>query len=127
MLTVVCMSAILSVVLHEGAHVIAAKRFGARVAGVKVKFPRIVVLVDESGIPKWSSVPIALAGPASECLVIAAALVLHITGLLSGPVALYAALWPTISLVVNLVPFKVSDGGKVLQYFTQRRIEAAHA
>lgn len=61
-----------------------------------------------------------MAGPVSECLVIATAVALHLLAVLSLPVATYAFLWPSISRWVNLLSLEVTDGGRVLRYLAQR-------
>lgn len=108
-------SAIVAVVCHEAAHVLVAGRYGGRFVRVVFRAPFLAVVVDHGGVPDWASVPIGLAGPASDLALVLLAIALCHLGVLSPVQGLGACAWPAVSFPLNLLPIPRADGWRVLR------------
>jgi len=116
-----------SLLLHELAHSLIARRFGVQIKGITLfLFGGVAELEAEPKSAK-AEMWIALAGPAmSLCLAIGFALLTAFAGAVSGGVALSTVLGylTTINLIIavfNLVPAFPLDGGRVLRAYLWHR------
>jgi Zn-dependent protease len=126
-----------SVLVHEFAHALVARRFGVRTRGITLfLFGGVATLECEPPSPR-AEIAIALAGPAMSGLVAAAA-----AGVMfgfdalgdatfvaaAGLVASYVAIANAVLALFNLVPAFPMDGGRVLRallwHWTKRRASA---
>jgi Zn-dependent protease/CBS domain-containing protein len=130
-----------SLVAHELAHAVVARRAGVAVGSVTLwLFGGVTTLGGEAKTPK-AAFRIAIAGPATSLALAAAfgALVAALQTVHAAPIAVGVASWlAVINLLLglfNLLPGAPLDGGRVLRAFLWRRhgdsvrasIGAAHA
>lgn len=109
-LAIVLGAALLATVLHETSHALVARLFGGRVLGVRLRFPRVCVVIDQGRCPSWVALPVALGGPLSDGVLVGAIAMVGIAGIVPKHLALYGLVWPAVSLVVNLLPVPGADG-----------------
>lgn len=116
-----------SLLLHELAHSLVARRFGVRIKGITLFLFGGVAELEAEPASARAELWIALAGPAmSLCLSVGFALLAAIASLASGGVALSTVLGylTTINLIIavfNLVPAFPLDGGRVLRAYLWHR------
>jgi len=121
-----------SVVAHELAHALVARRFGVRTDAITLfLFGGVATLEEEPRSPKADAV-IALAGPALSALLALAALAVVIAAdrfIGHGPVrdalgalGTYVVVANAVLAVFNLVPAYPMDGGRVLRALLWRRM-----
>ena len=119
-----------SVVAHELAHALVARRFGVRTSAITLfLFGGVATLEEEPPSPKADAV-VALAGPAMSAAlaVIAFALLFAVDrfvpgrfGTALGYLGTYVALANAVLAVFNVIPAYPMDGGRVLRAFLWRR------
>src|ERR1700736_4828463 len=119
-----------SVVAHELAHALVARRFGVRTSAITLfLFGGVATLEEEPPSPKADAV-VALAGPAMSAAlaVIAFALLFAVDrfvpgrfGTALGYLGTYVALANAVLAIFNVVPAYPMDGGRVLRAFLWRR------
>ena len=116
-----------SLLAHELAHAVVARRMGVSVAGVKLwLFGGVTTLQGEAKTPK-ADFRIAFAGPATSLVLSAAftglAMLLATVG--AGPIAVHVASWlAAINLLLglfNLLPGAPLDGGRLVRAYLWRR------
>lgn len=116
-----------SLLLHELAHSLVARRFGVQIKGITLFLFGGVAELETEPKSARAELWIALAGPAmSLCLAIGFALLAALAGAVSGGVALSTVLGYliTINLIIavfNLVPAFPLDGGRVLRAYLWHR------
>jgi Zn-dependent protease len=121
-----------SVVAHELAHALVARRFGVRTDAITLfLFGGVATLEEEPASPKADAV-IALAGPALSALLAVAALAIVIAAdrfVGHGPVrealgalGTYVVVANAVLAVFNLIPAYPMDGGRVLRALLWRRM-----
>ena len=110
-----------SIVFHETAHSLVARRFGIEIRGITLfVFGGVAQMAGEPGSARAEFL-MALAGPVSSLLLSAALFGLSgLLGELGGPQTLLAVVWYLASLnamlgVFNLVPAFPLDGGRMLR------------
>ena len=113
-----------SVVAHEFAHALVARRFGVRTDAITLfLFGGVATLVDEPGAPRADAL-IAVAGPAMSAAIAALsfgalALCEHLVpgraGTALGLLCAYLAIANGVLAVFNLLPAYPMDGGRVLR------------
>lgn len=110
-----------SLILHELAHALVARRFGLRTGGITLFLFGGVAELDEEPASARSEVVIALAGPAAS---LALAAIFWLATQIAGPAVLSAELrallgyLASVNLVLalfNLMPAFPMDGGRVLR------------
>jgi Zn-dependent protease len=116
-LVITVVAALVAVSWHECAHVLVALRYGGRFAGLVFRAPFLAVRIDQTAVMRGATVPIALAGPAADLTLAALVFALGSVGLLTWREALYASLWPGLSLALNLLPLPHTDGWRVHRAF----------
>ncbi len=120
-----------SVVAHEFAHALVARRFGVRTSAITLfLFGGVATLEREPSSPKADAL-VALAGPAMSAALALAALVAVAAldrfapdGLLHDALGLlgtYVALANAVLAVFNVLPAYPMDGGRVLRAYLWRR------
>lgn len=119
-----------SVVAHELAHALVARRFGVRTSAITLfLFGGVATLEEEPSSPKADAL-IALAGPALSAALALVALVLLFAvdrfvagrfGTALGYLGTYVMLANAVLAVFNVVPAYPMDGGRVLRAFLWRR------
>jgi len=119
-----------SVVAHEFAHALVARRFGVRTSAITLfLFGGVATLEEEPSSPKADAL-IALAGPALSAALALVALVLLFAvdrfvpgrfGTALGYLGTYVMLANAVLAVFNVVPAYPMDGGRVLRAFLWRR------
>jgi Zn-dependent protease len=119
-----------SVVAHELAHALAARRFGVRTSAITLfLFGGVATLEEEPSSPKADAL-IALAGPALSAALALVALVLLFAvdrfvpgrfGTALGYLGTYVMLANAVLAVFNVIPAYPMDGGRVLRAFLWRR------
>ena len=113
-----------SVLLHELGHALMARRFGIETRSITLyPFGGIAALTREPVTPR-SELWIALAGPAVNFVLAAAALPLALLG--TPGAALFAGMNLTLG-VFNLLPAFPMDGGRVLRAAMAARMERLQA
>ena len=115
MLAVLFVAAVVAVVCHEAAHVLVATCYGGRFVRLVFRAPFLAVAVDHAGVLDWASVPIALAGPASDFVLVLVGIALGRLGVLNLPECVGACMWPAVSFALNLLPIPRADGWRVLR------------
>jgi Zn-dependent protease len=125
-----------SVVAHEFAHALVARRFGIRTRAITLfLFGGVALLENEPATP-WADVVIALAGPAMSALLgaLAFGLLALVERVTSGSVGhalsllvAYLALANGVLALFNLIPAFPMDGGRVVRaaIWRARRSRAA--
>lgn len=121
MATAVTIGLLISIVLHETAHSLVARRFGIAIRGITLfVFGGVAELEGELKRAR-SELLMAIAGPiASLCIAFALFLILEVGKRFAIPDAVAGALWylSYINLVLalfNLVPAFPLDGGRILR------------
>ncbi len=119
-----------SVVAHELAHALVARRFGVRTSAITLfLFGGVATLEDEPASPKADAL-VALAGPALSAALAVVAFVLLFAvdrfvpgrfGTALGYLATYIMLANAVLAVFNVVPAYPMDGGRVLRALLWRR------
>jgi Zn-dependent protease len=119
-----------SVVAHELAHALVARRFGVRTSAITLfLFGGVATLEEEPTSPKADAL-VALAGPAlsAALAVVAFALLFAVDrfvpgriGTALGYLGTYVALANAVLAVFNLIPAYPMDGGRVLRALLWRR------
>lgn len=119
-----------SVVAHELAHALAARRFGVRTSAITLfLFGGVATLEEEPATPRADAI-VALAGPAMSALLAVAcfgfvAVVERLAGgsvgATLGILGAYLALANGVLAAFNLVPAYPMDGGRVLRALLWRR------
>ncbi len=119
-----------SVVAHEFAHALVARRFGIRTRAITLfLFGGVATLEEEPSSPKADAV-VALAGPAlsAALALIAFALLFAIdrfvpgrVGTALGSLGTYITLANAVLAVFNLIPAYPMDGGRVLRAYLWHR------
>ncbi|HEY0382262.1 MAG TPA: site-2 protease family protein [Candidatus Elarobacter sp.] len=119
-----------SVVAHELAHALVARRFGVRTSAITLfLFGGVATLEEEPSSPK-SDALIALAGPAMSAVLAVVALALLFAvdrfvpgrlGTALGYLGTYVVLANAVLAVFNVIPAYPMDGGRVLRAFLWRR------
>ncbi|HTJ28736.1 MAG TPA: site-2 protease family protein [Candidatus Limnocylindria bacterium] len=113
-----------SVVAHEFAHALVARRFGVRTSAITLFLFGGVATLDEEPPTPRAEAWIALAGPALSALLAVAAFGLMAlvertvpgrSGIALGLLGAYLALANGVLAVFNLVPAYPMDGGRVLR------------
>ena len=102
---------LLTVFIHELGHVVAARMYGWKFKGVKIKWygPNVKMLGPEDAIKNmWK---IALAGPAASFLLAFIFLLLSPI----SPIFLYFFYFNLIIIIINLMPIPKSDGTLILK------------
>jgi Zn-dependent protease len=118
-----------SVVVHELAHALVARRFGVRTDAITLFLFGGVALFDEEPMTPRGDALIALAGPAlSGALAVVATAALILLDRFAGPGAelpallvAYLAVANGVLAVFNLIPAYPMDGGRVLRALLWRR------
>ena len=121
-----------SVVAHELAHALVARRFGVRTDAITLfLFGGVATLEEEPRSPKADAV-IALAGPALSALLALVALALVVAAdrfVGHGPIrdalgalGTYVVVANAVLAVFNLIPAYPMDGGRVLRALLWRRM-----
>ena len=114
-----------SLLLHELAHSIVARKFGVRITGITLfLFGGVAEL--ESEVPSAKAeLWIALAGPAmSICLALGFLVLSGVTGYIANALAIVLAYLAMINLILavfNMVPAFPMDGGRVLRAYLWHR------
>jgi Zn-dependent protease len=119
-----------SVVAHEFAHALVARRFGVRTSAITLfLFGGVATLEEEPASPKADAL-VALAGPAlsAALAVVAFALLFAVDrfvpgriGTALGYLGTYVALANAVLAVFNVIPAYPMDGGRVLRALLWRR------
>jgi len=119
-----------SVVAHELAHALVARRFGVRTSAITLfLFGGVATLEEEPSSPRADAL-IALAGPAVSAALALVAFVLLFAvdrfvpgrfGTALGYLGTYVMLANAVLAVFNIVPAYPMDGGRVLRAFLWRR------
>ncbi len=119
-----------SVVAHELAHALVARRFGVRTSAITLfLFGGVATLEEEPSSPK-ADMLVALAGPALSAALATGALALVVVidrfvpgraGTALGYLGTYGALANGVLAIFNLVPAYPMDGGRVLRAFLWHR------
>jgi Zn-dependent protease len=120
-----------SVLAHEFAHALVARRFGVRTSAITLfLFGGVAVLEEEPSSPGADAL-VALAGPAMSALLAGASFVLLLAldralpdGSLRDALGLlgtYVMLANAVLALFNLIPAFPMDGGRVLRAFLWRR------
>jgi Zn-dependent protease len=119
-----------SVVAHELAHALVARRFGVRTRAITLfLFGGVATLEQEPASPKADAL-VALAGPAMSGVLAVVALVLLFAvdrfvpgrvGTALGYLGTYVMLANAVLAVFNVIPAYPMDGGRVLRAFLWRR------
>ena len=119
-----------SVVAHELAHALVARRFGVRTSAITLfLFGGVATLEEEPSSPKADAL-VALAGPALSAglAVVAFALLFAVDRFVPGPfgtalgyLGAYVALANAVLAVFNVIPAYPMDGGRVLRAFLWNR------
>lgn len=119
-----------SVVVHELAHALVARRFGVRTDAITLFLFGGVALFDEEPATPRGDALIALAGPALSGLLalVATAGLIVLDRLAAGPRAelpalliAYLAVANAVLAIFNLIPAYPMDGGRVLRALLWRR------
>ena len=123
-----------SVILHELAHSLVARRFGIPMRGITLfVFGGVAEMEDEPPSPK-SELLMALAGPAASVVIGVVFLIVSATALMLGwpaqvvAVAQYIGATNIILAVFNLLPAFPLDGGRVLRaliWMRKKNVRAA--
>lgn len=118
-----------SVIAHELAHALVARRFGVRTDGITLfLFGGVATLAEEPGTP-GADTAIALAGPALSGVLALTALGLEFAidrfvpgraGTALGTLAAYLAVANAVLAVFNIIPAYPMDGGRVLRAIVWR-------
>jgi Zn-dependent protease len=119
-----------SVVAHELAHALVARRFGVRTSAITLfLFGGVATLEEEPSSPRADAL-VALAGPAMSAVlgVMAFALLFAVdrfvpgrAGTALGYLGTYVALANAVLAAFNMIPAYPMDGGRVLRAFLWRR------
>ena len=119
-----------SVVAHELAHALVARRFGVRTSAITLfLFGGVATLEEEPASPKADAL-VALAGPACSAALALVAFVLLFAvdrfvpgriGTALGYLGTYVVLANAVLAVFNLIPAYPMDGGRVLRALLWRR------
>tara|TARA_R110002049_G_scaffold188402_2_gene356854 strand:- start:62781 stop:63905 length:1125 start_codon:yes stop_codon:yes gene_type:complete len=110
-----------SLILHELAHAIIARRFGLQVSGITLFLFGGVAELQSEPLSGKTEFWIAIAGPvASLCVALAFWVCAHLANLLGAPAPLgavvsYLALLNLVLALFNLLPAFPMDGGRVLR------------
>ncbi|PSR28690.1 MAG: hypothetical protein C7B43_09765 [Sulfobacillus benefaciens] len=103
-----------SVVMHEGAHMVAGRWFGGRWLGIRVRWTRISVVMNLTGVSVRSRRCIAIAGLAVDGGFWLGFLIGSLLKKFSSPIMNVGLIWFTLILLVNATPWiPGSDGWKV--------------
>ena len=119
-----------SVVVHEFAHALTARRFGIRTSAITLfLFGGVATIDDEAPTPRAEAL-VALAGPAASivlgliaagALLVTERLVPGRAGTALGLLSAYLAIANGVLAAFNLVPAYPMDGGRVLRAVLWRR------
>lgn len=102
--------------IHELGHVVAASAFGWRIREIQLlPFGGVAEVEEQSDVPAWQDVVVALAGPLQNVWMMAVAAAMTRLGWLPEAWGAYFMQANLLLALFNLLPVLPLDGGKVMQ------------
>ena len=106
---------LLSIILHEAAHIITAVSKGGRLTGIKVLPVGVIAEADTDNCSRRDLIAVYSSGPAANILLSAAGYILYISAPLKYDQLFFFSLANFYLAVFNLIPAIPLDGGRILQ------------